>query len=192
MWLSLKHSETEETKIHWPNRKFAVVSRIALSQGGNQLTCDFTIENTNDSESLPPVQMCFHTYFAVSEIGKVQIKGLQGLSYQDKVDKTDNNEEKREWVTIEQEVDRVYANAPNVVTLDDSEKKLKITKQDMADIVVWNPWVEKSASMSDLPNDGYKNFVCIETGQINSPIILGPGKRASFSQTLQLSPRSML
>lgn len=136
--------------------------------------------------------MCFHTYFAVSEIGKVQIKGLQGLSYQDKVDKTDNNEEKREWVTIEQEVDRVYANAPNVVTLDDSEKKLKITKQDMADIVVWNPWVEKSASMSDLPNDGYKNFVCIETGQINSPIILGPGKRASFSQTLQLSPRSML
>jgi len=192
VWLSLKHTETEETKAHWPNRKFTVISRISLSHGGNQLTCDISVTNTNDTESLPPLQMCFHTYFTVSNIEEAQIKGLKGLSYQDKVDKTDNNEETRELVTIGQEVDRVYANAPNAVTLSDSAKKVKITKQNMADVVVWNPWIEKSKGMSDLPNDGYKHFVCIETGQINSPIILGPGKQVSFSQTVQLSPRSML
>jgi len=30
-------------------------------------------------------------------------------------------------------------------------------------LVVWNPWKEKSETMTDMNDDGYKTMVCLET-----------------------------
>jgi glucose-6-phosphate 1-epimerase len=29
--------------------------------------------------------------------------------------------------------------------------------------VIWNPWTAKAQSLSDLPDDDYQHFVCVET-----------------------------
>jgi glucose-6-phosphate 1-epimerase len=40
-------------------------------------------------------------------------------------------------------------------------------RDNLDDVVVWNPWVEKAASMGDFsPNDGWKEMLCVETGAV--------------------------
>ena len=50
--------------------------------------------------------------------------------------------------------------------------------------MVWNPWVEKAAAMADLPDQDYKNFVCVEAGYVADRYQLAPGKTLETSQTI--------
>lgn len=39
----------------------------------------------------------------------------------------------------------------------------------LGDVVVWNPWDKKAASMADFgPEDGWTNMVCVEAGSVGS------------------------
>ena len=50
-----------------------------------------------------------------------------------------------------------------------SEGRFKITRDLLSDVVVWNPWVEKSKGMADFgPDDGYKSMVCVEAGSVST------------------------
>ncbi len=35
--------------------------------------------------------------------------------------------------------------------------------------VVWNPWAEKAAAMSDFGDDEFVNMVCVEAGSVSAP-----------------------
>jgi len=50
--------------------------------------------------------------------------------------------------------------------------------------VVWNPWQEKAASMSDLAPMEYLEMLCVEAGAVTTPTSLPPGQQATFSQRL--------
>ena len=65
--------------------------------------------------------------------------------------------------------------------LDDrgNKHKIAIAKSGMNEIVVWNPWIEKSRRLNDFGDDEYHNMVCVETGQMRVPIVLAPGAQWS-------------
>jgi D-hexose-6-phosphate mutarotase len=63
-------------------------------------------------------------------------------------------------VSFTAETDRIYLNAPNAMAVHDgaasaaadqktSARVIKMTKTGFADAVVWNPWINKSKTMSD-------------------------------------------
>lgn len=79
----------------------------------------------------------------------VSVTGLKGITYKDKVLQGAHVVEERDDVTIASEVDRVYANVPGTVTVKDGGKTLfTVERQNLKDVVVWNPWVG-SSGMSD-------------------------------------------
>ncbi len=65
----------------------------------------------------------------------------------------------------------MYA-APSNQAITVSEKGaggFEVTRDMLPDVVVWNPWIEKSKGMADFgPEEGYKNMVCVEAGSVNA------------------------
>ena len=45
----------------------------------------------------------------------------------------------------------------------------EVTRDMLADVVVWNPWIEKAKGMADFgPEDGYKQMICVEAGSVSA------------------------
>jgi glucose-6-phosphate 1-epimerase len=91
-------------------------------------------------------------------------------------------------VTITGEVDRVYSSIPQDTTtiVEDEKPRFDVVRDNLQDTVVWNPWIEKAASMGDFaPNEGYKNMVCVEVGALNGWQKLEKGEVFEGGQTMK-------
>ena len=75
--------------------------------------------------------------------------------------------------TVMEEVDRIYTGKQNELFIDDSafNRRFRITSSSYKTVVVWNPWIKKSAKVPDLENDGYQHFICVETGNMFTDVI---------------------
>ncbi|MFM7604052.1 MAG: hypothetical protein ACKO8Z_02490, partial [Prosthecobacter sp.] len=79
---------------------------------------------------------------------------------------------------IDQEVDRLYTSDASVIVDDPMmHRELRIEKAGSLSTVVWNPWIEKSTRLADLPDEAYPDFVCVETTNAGEDAVaLQPGE----------------
>ena len=118
--------------------------------------------------SSQPVRMggALHSYFTVSDISNITLTGLQNTPFIDTTqtpETTQNQHEEK--LTIAAETDRIYYGTRNKASLHDSEwqRRINISGSDSLTTVVWNPWQEKAAALTDLPDEDYRRFLCVET-----------------------------
>ena len=142
----LKHSDA--TLKLWPH-KFTLNYTISLQTEGLQVK--FEVFNCDDFDF--DFTALLHTYFNISSIDSVKIEGLNNLEYSDKLK---NNQKFHEDAfiieNINEEVDRNYFNVPGKVKLSSSNRNFEISS-DFKDLVVWNPWIEKSKAMADFDDE---------------------------------------
>lgn len=106
----------------------------------------------------------------MQDISKTKVTGLAGTQYIDKMLNATEHSSTGNDITISSEVDRVYKSIKQDTTtiVVDGKPVLDVTRDNLSDTVVWNPWMEKAKSMSDFaPADGYKHMVCVEVGAVN-------------------------
>lgn len=134
----------------------------------------------------------FHTYFAVEDISRTRVKGLDMTPYIDNLDKGRGVCPPKEYSSFTGEVDRIYVNQSNPVLLLDMAKQrmMRISGNNLSDVVLWNPWVEKTRRLKDLPADGYTKFVCVEHGAIAEEVTLPPHSVWRAGQCITLLPIS--
>ena len=161
------------------------------------LTVEFTptylqvgMEVSNGSTHPFTFEQALHTYLAVSDVRNVTVTGLEGADYLDKVaGRSDFDTTQDGPVTITAETDRVYR-YPGTVILHDPgwQRKLEISKEGSADLVVWNPWTAKSAAMPDFGDDEWPSMICIEAvNALDDAVHLPPGSSAVMSQRITLA-----
>jgi len=140
----------------WPQ---ATVAEYTLTIG-KTLTMELT--TWNNSETAMTIGQALHTYFNINDVRETRITGLEGKPY---LDKTDGFKRKMQTgpVIISDEVDRVYLDTADDVVIDDSQRKIIITKEGSHSTVVWNPWKTVADKMGDLGEDGYLKMVCVES-----------------------------
>lgn len=172
-------SDTPQTLTMWPHQ-----FRAALNVTLNANALDVELQITNTGEETFSFTTALHTYLQISDIAQISIEGLKDARYIDKVANLEDQKEARDKITITEQTDRVYYNVPANLMLHEPGRSLKISTRNMPDAVIWNPWVERSQSIADLPDDAYKFMVCIEAGSIGKPIELAPNKIWAGSQTL--------
>jgi glucose-6-phosphate 1-epimerase len=180
--ISLCLEDDAQTRALWPH-PFGLQLTVSL---GPALTVEFTVKNPGLTPF--PFQTALHTYFQVADITQTGLFGLQGTAFEDFLH-PGPAVETREVVTFDRETDRVYINAPDHIVLDDrgNTRKISIAKTGMSDIVVWNPWIEKSKRLDDFGDDEYRRMVCVETGRMRSPAVLAPGAQWSGRTVLTCS-----
>ncbi len=174
--------DSDSTRSLWPHRFSA---RLTVTLRSGSLSLLLTVGNRNDSPF--EFQTAFHTYFRVADISAVRLEGLKGVEYVDSLRGGVRESEEREAVTIDRETDRIYAGAPAELRLVDAGRGRTVTlrSEGLPDVVVWNPWVDKSRRMEDFGDDEYPSMLCVETGAILTPVSLGAGERWSGSTVFE-------
>jgi len=167
----------------WPH---AFAARHTVSFG-NEL--EMRLEILNPGAASITFEEALHTYFAISDIWNVTVSGLAETEYVDKVGETSRRRQQDAVIRFTGETDRVYLDTAATCTIHDPglRRELAIAKRHSNTTVVWNPWIEKTARLTDLPTDAWTEMVCVETCNAGaSAITLAAGERHEMGTVLSI------
>lgn len=189
-FIVLQLADSPATRAFWPEA-FEVQLRIEVS--ARQLGVALTVRNTGGT---PWDMTCaLHTYLQVDDVTRTQLAGLQGTACWDSlVDQrfTEAAAHIDLGAAPGAGFDRVYSTpAPAAKTLQLSQlyvqggRALAIENSSGAsEVVVWNPGADLSRELTDMPDDGWRQMLCVEAASIDAPVRLAPGALWHLKQTL--------
>ena len=168
---------------------------LALWPYSFELELTFTIGNTlsvalktlNTSAMAFTLTQALHSYFAIGDIEKVGLRGLEETPF---VDYADAKKEKSEAesLQIDRMINRVYYPTDAACTLHDPllKRTIVVEKEGSRSTTVWNPWEENG--IHDLPGDTFRNFLCIETtNALGDARTLQPGESHLIVQKVSVN-----
>lgn len=132
-----------------------------------------------------------HTYFVVGDIRKVEVQGLDGCSYIDKVG-TEQRRQQHGPVTFNGETDRIYVDSETDCLIDDPvlQRRIRVSKRGSRSTVVWNPWIDKSARLGDMGENGYLHMLCVESSNAADDVVtVAAGDEYRLAVRYTLEPR---
>ncbi|MBY0475517.1 MAG: D-hexose-6-phosphate mutarotase [Nitrosomonas sp.] len=159
--------DTPDTREIWP-QSFSLQQEIII---GESLNLSLITRNTGKEKF--SITQAFHTYFKVGDIARTKVLGLERCEYIDKAGGGNAQKQQSGAVTIESEVDRIYLDVGNTLTIADSalNRRIQITSQGSKTAVVWNPWEKISKEMADLEDDDYQRLLCVETTNAANDVV---------------------
>jgi glucose-6-phosphate 1-epimerase len=171
--LALTLVQSDVTRAQWPH---AGSLTLAITVGK-----DLTVGlSTRNLDAVPvTVGEALHTYFAVSDVRRCRITGLDGCAYWDKASGGVRGTQQGDLV-IASEVDRVYLGTDAECVIEDPGfgRRIRIAKAGSRSTVVWNPWTAKAEKMGDFGPDGYLGMVCVESGNALDETVIVPAAGA--------------
>jgi glucose-6-phosphate 1-epimerase len=175
--ITLALAQTEQTRAQWP---FA--SRVELNVVvGRSLKMNLITSNLGDADI--SIGEALHTYLQIGDISEIQVLGLEGGEYVDKVGEVTRRTQDGA-VTFNGEVDRVYVNTEATCVIVDSKLKRRvvIAKRGSRSTVVWTPWTEKADKMGDFGPNGWRRMVCVESvNALENVVVIPAGQSHTMS-----------
>jgi len=183
-WTVLRQSEDsvsfvfksdDETRKLWA-KDFEFVYTVSL--GSNSVR--MVMEVQNDSSGPLEFTGCLHPYWQCNSSEKIVVEGLKGAKYDTSVGNNfrgDAIEERSSVPFVDaKQTQLIYADAGDAVTLiDDGKKRLRLTKSNMPDWVLWNTGAENGSNIKDLKEGEYKKYVCVEPTFASRPVSVASG-----------------
>lgn len=182
--ITLVISTDAGSKVLWPGNADLGLT-VTLS---DRLQVDLMTRNTG-SESFTLTE-ALHTYFAVGSIADSAVRGLDGRTYLDKLQDYARLIQDGD-VIFNGEVDRIYEGTTDDVVIVDrgNGRLIRVAKEGSTSTVVWNPWIEKSKRLSDMPPQAYLGMLCVETTNAGGDVItLKPGDSHRLTTSLSVEP----
>lgn len=135
-----------------------------------------TLTTLNGGATPVTLTEALHTYFAVSDVAEVTLDGLDGATYLDKVDAFARKSQSGP-VRFDGETDRIYLSGGLVRITDPLlHRTISVRSEGSGATVVWNPAAERARNIADIPEGGWRCFVCAETANAaDAAVIIGPG-----------------
>jgi glucose-6-phosphate 1-epimerase len=168
--------ESDATRSQWPHPSTA---QIEVTIGKSLRIALITQNNSPDTFTLGEA---LHTYFNISDVAQMKIRGLEGCDYLDKVGEAARRTQQGA-IVIESEVDRVYVDTEADCVIEDAglKRAIRIAKSGSRSTVVWNPWTEKANKMGDFGEHGYRGMVCVESANaFDNLVTVKPGETHSL------------
>lgn len=178
--LTFELHSSEASRQYWPH-EFTLFARYKLGK-----TCEIELEAHGDFETTSAL----HTYFNVGDIHAVKVSGL-GDRFIDKVNNAQEDALTDGVQTFPDRTDRVYLNPEACSVIHDSalNRTIEVIHHHHKNVVAWNPGPALSASMTDMPDYGYKTFVCVESACATAPQKTTEEKPSRLAQTIRVIKR---
>jgi glucose-6-phosphate 1-epimerase len=132
---------------------FELALRVSIQ--GAELAMTLEVRNTGTHPF--PFAAALHTYHLVEDVEAVRIDGVQA-----------------ETLAVTDKLDQVFSPIAAPIRFDNGADKLLLQQTGFTDAVVWNPGAADAAALSDMEDEEYRNFVCIEPAALGS-MTLEPG-----------------
>jgi len=176
-------TENDESTHRWWAHSFRLVHVISI---GRSLRLQLIVTNTGQAPFR--FEEALHSYFTVSSAENVRIRGLDQAVYLDNID---GNHEKTQSgdLVFTAKTDNAYMDVHSAAELVDQTwcRTIRTEKENSATTVVWNPWQDGAASLTDLGGDEWQRFACVEACNIlGSAISLAPGKEHRMQATISV------
>ncbi|MGH9676887.1 MAG: D-hexose-6-phosphate mutarotase [Candidatus Acidiferrum sp.] len=183
VFVTMSTQSDDTTKKWWPH-DFRAQLRATF---GSELKLELTVTNT----SAAPFRFeeALHTYHTVGDIHKARIRGLDGVSY---LDNTQSNAQKTQSgdAVITSHTDSAYITQNAFELLDPTlHRSVRVSKQNSAVTVVWNPWEQAAHAMSDFADDEWRQMLCVEAANImQNAVDLAPAQSHTLTVTMAVNP----
>lgn len=165
----------EDTRKSWA-KDFELVYTVSL--GDKVVRMEMEVRNDNTT----PLEFtgCLHSYWRCDSVGQCAVEGLQGCNVDTGIGNAFRGDavelRRRMQFADAKETQLMYAGASDVVTLlEDDKPRLRLTKCNMPDWILWNTGAENGSGLKDLKEGEYKKYVCVEPAFASRPIHLAPG-----------------
>ncbi|MBK1629439.1 D-hexose-6-phosphate mutarotase [Thiohalocapsa halophila] len=161
--------DDEASRALWPHA-FALEVEVTVAD-----TLGVALTTRNTGEAPITVTQALHSYFKVGDVRRVQVLGLAGYEYIDKVARSEPGAADPGQVDVhitqsgpinfDGPVNRIYLDTGERLVIDDPalSRQIRIDREGSGSAVVWNPWIEQSKQMGDFGDDEYLQMVCVET-----------------------------
>lgn len=178
--LTFELQSSEATRQYWPH-DFTLYARYKLGA-----SCEIELEAHGEFETTAAL----HTYFNIGDIAAVNVSGL-GDRFIDKVNDAKEGVLNDGVQTFPDRTDRVYLNPEACSLIHDGalNRAIEVIHHHHSNVVGWNPGPALSVSMADVPDDGYKTFVCVETACVTTPQKTTDEKPSRLAQTIRVVKR---
>jgi glucose-6-phosphate 1-epimerase len=177
-------TESDASTRRWWPYEFRLVHRVTI---GRTLRLELIASNIGST----PLRFeeALHTYLRVGDARRVRVRGLDQVAY---LDNTDGNREKVQSgdLVFSATTDNAYLDTEGVLDLIDPilGRAIRTEKENSATTVVWNPWREGAAALSDLGDDEWQRMACVEASNIlGSAVSLAPGEEHTMRATLSVA-----
>jgi glucose-6-phosphate 1-epimerase len=174
--VSLRLVPDAEMLKKWPS-EFEFIYTISL--GAKSMSMKMEVTNTGSQ----PLEFtgCLHTYFRCEACTDVAVEGLKGETVDVGIgDFFRGTEiEEREQVTFDgkSEIQLLYGGTADAIVLKDDggRRRLRLTKMNMPDWVLWNIGDDNKHTLPDLGPGEQRKYVCVEPGFATVPQRVKPG-----------------
>eukprot|EP00160_Parvularia_atlantis_P022040 Unigene9797_Nuclearia_a/m.29916 Unigene9797_Nuclearia_a/g.29916 ORF Unigene9797_Nuclearia_a/g.29916 Unigene9797_Nuclearia_a/m.29916 type:complete len:299 (-) Unigene9797_Nuclearia_a:91-987(-) len=181
--LQFRLADDDETRAEWDGNAFELTYTVTL--GERTLATQLHVRNRNADRPFT-FTTALHTYFAAGDIECVRVHGFKGRQYTNNPARDHEYTEESDAIVFAAETDRVYYGmaGAEVSATDGEQRHIALRNEGFEDMVVWNPWINKSKAMPDFGDDEYHRMFCIEVATIQHPVTLAPGAAWSAGQLL--------
>lgn len=176
--LTLEVADDAATRALWPH---AFRLELTVMLEADRLDLELSVNNTGDGAFA--FTGALHTYLRVVQVEDVTLEGLYGHDYRDAAKGNVVVRDTGTHIAVEGEMDRVYRRVKRPQLLQAGNLSLAIQGQGFPDVVVWNPWVDKCATLADMPADGWRHMLCVEV-VAEQPVVVAAGDEWYGRQTL--------
>lgn len=181
--IQLSLTSNDETQNMWPFA-FSAILTVTVA---DKLSITLSVKNTG-TETLAYTD-ALHTYFNVSDLSNIDIAGLQNATYLE-AGSTEIKTQAESLLLINKEENRRYNNHTGDCIITDKayNRKISVGKTGSKITVVWNPGEATTKNIGDIPNDGYKTFICVEAvNALDDVVTITPGNEFSTSTIFGLA-----
>lgn len=145
------------------------------------------LEVTNHDAKEFTFEEAFHTYFAIGDIRRTRVTGLEDFGYL--VDDTEFDAAGRPLELGPGGISRRYPRATSGVINDAVNRRaLSIGSDSSRGVVLWNPGPETARTMEDFSDDGWPNMLCFETCNVgDAAVTIRPGQSHRMGARLSVA-----